>query len=109
MVAAGTGMVLWCLRAGRTWLARPNRTMRYLADASYWLYLVHLPILFALQYRLLDVALPWPVAFVVSVLGTFVLGLASYEAFVRRTLLGRWLGASRRDPPSPVAVSPAQG
>lgn len=107
--ATGTGMVLWCLQAGRTWLARPSRMMRYLADASYWLYLVHLPILFAIQYRLLDVALPWPLAFVVSVLGTFVLGLASYDVLVRRTPLARWLGASRPAARAPASVSPAQG
>ena len=37
---------------------------RYLADASYWLYLIHLPILMALQVAVSHLYWPWPVKFV---------------------------------------------
>ena len=36
---------------------------RYLADASYWLYLIHLPILMALQVAVSQLDWPWPVKF----------------------------------------------
>ena len=47
---AGFWMTLVCLIYGKQWLDRSNRVMRYIADASYWVYIVHLPVLFAIQY-----------------------------------------------------------
>ncbi len=67
--------------------------LRYPSDASYWIYLVHLPILFTLQYRLLDVNLPWGIKFAASVLATFGLCLLGCHAFVRSTRLGGLQGA----------------
>lgn len=89
---AGLWLTLCCLQAGKTWMNGQSRVMRYLADASHWVYLVHLPILFAIQYRLLDVAGGWPMKFTVSVLATSLLSLASYQLLVRNTFIGRLLG-----------------
>jgi peptidoglycan/LPS O-acetylase OafA/YrhL len=91
-VYAGLWLTLCCLQAGRNWLNGRSRVMRYLADASYWVYLVHLPLLFAIQYRLLDVAAAWQIKFGFSVLVTSLLALASYQLLVRYTFLGRLLG-----------------
>ncbi len=81
-------MTCACLVAGKAWLNRRHAALRYLSDASYWIYLVHLPILFALQYRLLDVNLPWGIKFMASVLATFGFCLLGYHALVRSTRLG---------------------
>lgn len=93
-------MTVVCLIAGKSLLNRSNAVMRYLSDASYWTYIVHLPILFAIQYRLLDVELPWGVKFVASVLATFALCLLCYHALVRMTLVGDLLGVR-----APVAMA----
>ena len=90
---AGLWMTLWCLLAGKRWLDKRNATMRWLADASYWTYLVHLPLLFAIQYRLLDVPLHWAAKFAIAVLATFALSFASYQLLVRKTVVGRLLNA----------------
>lgn len=87
----GLWMTLCCLHAGKRWLSVRSRVMRYLADASYWVYLVHLPILFAIQYRLLDVDGGWQMKVATSVLATSVLALASYQLLVRNTILGNLL------------------
>lgn len=89
---AGLWLTLCCLQAGKNWLNGQSGVMRYLADASYWVYLVHLPILFAIQYRLLDVAGGWQMKFAVSVLATSLLSLASYQLLVRNTFMGKLLG-----------------
>lgn len=81
-----------CLLAGKSWLNRSNRLLRYLSDASYWVYIVHLPILFAIQYALMDVSLPWSTKFAISVLSTSGFCLLSYQLLVRRTPIGRLLG-----------------
>jgi peptidoglycan/LPS O-acetylase OafA/YrhL len=88
---AGLWMTLWCLQVGKDWLNGRSRVMRYLADASYWVYLVHLPLLFAIQYQLLDVAAGWPMKLGVSVLATSLLALASYQLLVRHTFMGKLL------------------
>ena len=90
---AGLWMTLWCLLAGKRWLDKPSTTMRWLADASYWTYLVHLSLLFAIQYRLLDVPLHWAAKFAIAVLATFALSFASYQLLVRKTVVGRLLNA----------------
>lgn len=92
-------MTCACLVAGKAWLNRRHAVLRYLSEASYWIYLVHLPILFAFQYRLLDVKAPWGIKFVASVLATLALCLLGYHALVRKTRLGGLLGAR-----APVAM-----
>ncbi|MFM7260197.1 MAG: acyltransferase family protein [bacterium] len=68
---------------------------RYLSDSAYWLYLAHLPLVIAGQILLR--ALPWPplVKFVVLVVGSTAILLASYEWCVRRTWIGAMLNGRR--------------
>lgn len=77
---------------------REHPAIRYLADASYWMYLMHLPLLVAIEIPLAGLA--WPVA--VKLLLTWVaataLLLGSYHLLVRRTALGRWLNGPRGRP-----------
>lgn len=95
---AGFWMTLWCLLAAKRWLKGRSATMRWLADSAYWLYLVHLPLLFAIQYRLLDLPMHWTGKFVLAMLATFALSLLSYQLLVRHTLIGRMLnGTSPKD------------
>ena len=74
---------------------RPSPTIRYLAEASFWIYLAHLPIVGLIQMDLLY--MPWPTAakFALTLSLTLGLGLASYEILVRRTALGRFLGGGK--------------
>ena len=51
----------------------------------------YLPLLFAIQYRLLDVPLHWMAKFAIAVLATFALSFVSYRLVVRNTLVGRLL------------------
>jgi glucans biosynthesis protein C len=92
---AGFWMTLFCLAYGRRWLHHSNQFLRYIADASYWVYIVHLPVLFAIQYRLLDIDAKWPTKFAVSVIATLGVCFISYQLLVRNTLLGRLLNGTR--------------
>ena len=94
--AAGFWMTLWCLLAARRWLAGRSASMRWLADASYWVYLVHLPLLFAIQYRLLDLQMHWSAKFAIATLCTLALSFASYQLLVRHTPIGGLLNGTRR-------------
>ncbi len=72
--------------------------MRFVSDASYWIYLVHLPIVLLLQ----TIIVPWQVnvwvKFSGTVLVTFVLCMATYVVFVRYTPVGWMLNGKRKFP-----------
>jgi len=68
---------------------------RYLADASYWIYIVHLPILMALQVAIRDVPLPWFAKYGLVVVGTMAPALVTYELLVRHSFVGRLLNGRR--------------
>lgn len=90
MIAAWA--TLACLLAGLRWCNRPRGWLRYLAASAYWTYLLHLPVVVAVQYVLMDGAWPWPVKWAATVLITLALCLVSYEFIVRRTRLRAWVG-----------------
>jgi len=101
---AGCWMTLWCLLAARRWLDSRSATMRWLADSAYWVYLVHLPLLLAIQYPLLDMPWHWTVKFASSLAATLVLSFASYQLLVRHTVIGRLLDGKA---PNATAAAPA--
>lgn len=68
---------------------------RYLADASYWTYLVHLPLVMAAQVLLLGVDMPWWLKLASSVAGVMTVCLISYELLVRHSFIGRALNGRR--------------
>ncbi|WP_436356836.1 acyltransferase family protein [Brevundimonas sp. CEF1] len=68
---------------------------RYLADASYWIYIVHLPLVMAAQVVVQDWTLVWPVKLAIVVVGVTAVSLASYELMVRHGFMGRWLNGRR--------------
>ena len=70
-------------------------SVRYIADASYWLYLVHLPIVIILQVMVAEWPLHWTVKWFGVSMTTIVVGLMSYQAFVRHSFLGLVLNGSR--------------
>jgi peptidoglycan/LPS O-acetylase OafA/YrhL len=79
--------------------------VRYLADASYWVYLIHLPVMMLLQEELYSWPIPFFLKFLLTLLTTTIVGFASYALFVRYTLIGSILNGSRKRMPSvqPIA------
>jgi len=68
---------------------------RYIADASYWIYIIHLPLVMAAQLLLLEAPLPWWGKLAAVTAGVMAVSLVSYELLVRHTLIGRWLNGRR--------------
>lgn len=102
---------LWCLAligGFLRYLPRRSTLLAYLAATSYWVYLVHLPVLGCVELLMRE----WQVAFVykmmVNVFLTSLICLATYELLVRRTWIGRLLNGNpkRTEVPRTVVVSP---
>lgn len=90
----GYWMTLVCILFGQRWLDAHHGFLRYIADASYWVYIVHLPLIFAIQIPLMDVHLHWSVKLSISVGATLAIAFLSYHLFVRGRLLGRFLNGN---------------
>jgi peptidoglycan/LPS O-acetylase OafA/YrhL len=67
----------------------------YLADASYWVYLVHLPLVCTLQFALCRTALAPELKCLLVMTVAAGLSLVSYHALVRFTFLGKFLHGPR--------------
>ncbi|MGH7127137.1 MAG: acyltransferase family protein, partial [Planctomycetaceae bacterium] len=76
----------------------PSRPMQYLAEASFWVYLVHHPLVGLLQLDLAGAALSPLVKFLIVTGGALGLSLLTYEALVRETWLGALLNGRRAKP-----------
>ncbi|NNU15022.1 acyltransferase family protein [Parvularcula sp. ZS-1/3] len=99
--AASYGLALWYWSFGLIGMALSlfngeSRVMRYLADASYWLYIMHLPLVMALQVWVMR--WDWPAlakyGFILAV--TLAVLLASYQLLVRHSFIGNLLNGPRR-------------
>ena len=85
-----------------------SATRRYLADASYWLYLIHMPIVMALQLAVSQIDWPWPLKFA-GILGVALpVMLASYHLLVRGTFIGLVLNGRRIQRKARRAVTTAE-
>lgn len=76
---------------------RPNAFVRYVADSSYWMYLIHLPIVVWLQVAVAELPLHWSLKLAFISLMTIGTSLLTYDLFVRSTFIGRVLNGRRRD------------
>jgi peptidoglycan/LPS O-acetylase OafA/YrhL len=93
----------------RRFLTRENRTIRYLSDSAYWLYLAHLPLVILMQAWVRD--WDWPAIpkfFFICTLATAIL-LITYQTMVRYTWIGRLLNGPRtRRPPAGESLVEAE-
>ena len=98
-------MTLACLVAGKRYLNSHNRVMRFLSDSSYWIYIVHLPLLFAVQYQLMDKEWSLLTKYSASVGVTLAICILSYLLLVRWTPIG-WMLNGRKKSVAKTEVVP---
>lgn len=89
-------MVLVCLILGKKLLNIENKIFRYISDSSYWVYIVHPPILMFIQVKLMDVNAGLWQEFLLASLSTLAISLLSYQLLVRYTPIGWMLNGRRK-------------
>ena len=108
---AAWSATLALLGLGLRFLAHESPVRRYLADSSYWLYVAHIPPVFALQTAVMNLRLHWSLKFPVVLLVTCVVLLPIYHYWVRPTRVGEILNG-RKYPRSKLTAlwqRPTQG
>ena len=76
-------MTFACIGLFREKFANPSPRFRYLSDASYWLYIAHLPLVFGIQLLIQDWPLSCWIKFPLVTLSSFGVLLLSYHFYVR--------------------------
>jgi peptidoglycan/LPS O-acetylase OafA/YrhL len=94
--SAGYALATWLLIFGSIgffmrFFDEPNSLTRYIADSSYWLYIIHLPILCQIGVLMAEVRWHWIPKLAVYLIVTFAIMLPSYHYLVRSTWIGRIL------------------
>lgn len=69
--------------------------MRYISDASYWVYLIHLPITAFLPGLIFRLALPGMVKFAIVLVISTAISFLTYHYFVRSTFVGKFLNGRK--------------
>jgi glucan biosynthesis protein C len=106
------GVAMWLLVYGLIgifvrYAAHPSPLQRYLADGSYWIYLVHLPVVSWFVGLLAPAPLSAVSKFALVLTGTTIVTVATYHLFVRSTVIGAFLNGRRfeRGLPRPEPAS----
>lgn len=73
-----------------------SRFWKYVSDASYWVYLVHLGMVIGLQLAFLNSSVPGWLRFSISLLLPVIISFGTYEWFVRYTIVGKILHGERK-------------
>ena len=79
----------------RRFFSKENRRVRYISDASYWIYIAHMPLIMALQFWVSK----WPYSSFLKFLFIFTITLGIlmliYESAIRYTWVGTMLNGKR--------------
>jgi len=91
----------WCwifslIGIGMQFFSKKSELRRYVADASYWIYIAHLPLILFLQTLLMQVPWHWSVKFPLILCISTALLFWSYEKFVRYSFIGTALNGPRQ-------------
>jgi glucans biosynthesis protein C len=72
-----------------------SKTWKYLSDASYWMYLIHLSLVVTGQVLMLSVRINGVLKFIIILIATMIITLATYHFFIRFSIIGEWLHGKR--------------
>jgi peptidoglycan/LPS O-acetylase OafA/YrhL len=94
------GIAIWCwcfaiVGAAMRYLSTERFAVRYVADASYWIYLAHLPVVAAFQVIVGHWPLHWAIKLPIVLAASLVVLFVSYNYLVRATFIGAILSGRR--------------
>jgi hypothetical protein len=91
---AAVYLSLALLLLARRYLSQPSRVMKYFMDAAYWIYIVHIPLLFWFQFLIIDSSMNIGFKFILSSGVVLLICALSYNLLVRHTFIGKLLNGN---------------
>lgn len=93
-------LIVWFFIFGITGLfiryfSKYSEQMRFVSDSSYWVYLIHLPLIGLIPAFIVDWPLPAFVKFLIVILTTTIVCFATYHYLVRGTFIGKFLNGRK--------------
>lgn len=93
-------LITWMFVLGITGLfiryaSHYSARMRYISDASYWVFLIHLPLTVFIPGLMAGWMLPAIIKFLITLAGTTVVCLVTYHYWVRSTWIGQFLNGRK--------------
>jgi glucan biosynthesis protein C len=95
--AAAWYWIFTLVGAAMRFLSKPNVTVRYVADASYWMYLWHVPLVIGMQIAVMHLDWHWSLKLLLILSVTSFVLLGTYQALVRHTVVGRLINGHQRE------------
>lgn len=100
LLIAFSALIVWLLIFGITGLfirygSNHSKRMRYISDASYWVYLIHLPLTVILPVTVWKLPIGAISKFLLVLLGTTIICFVTYHYFVRNTFIGKFLNGRK--------------
>lgn len=88
-------LVIIFLYLGKKLLNKESRLMRYISDASYWIYLVHVPLLLYFQTFFVPMEMPLIFKFFLSIALVFIVSTVVYDLLIRYSFVGSMLNGKK--------------
>jgi glucan biosynthesis protein C len=88
-------LVMASLLLGKRFLDFNSRNIRFISDSSYWVYLMHYPLITFIQAFLVTLPVSIYIKFIASAAMVFGIGIVTYRYLVRYTFIGNMLNGKR--------------
>lgn len=87
----GTLFIFGFIALFMTYFNTYSRRLRYIMDASYWVYIIHIPVVAFMPGLIVNFAIPVFLKFLISLSVTMIFCFVSYHYAVRNTFIGKFL------------------
>lgn len=77
------------------YFSQPSIRMRYVSDASYWIYIIHMPFTLFFSGLLAGIPVGGIIKFILIMIVTSMIALVTYHLFVRSSFIGQFLNGRK--------------
>lgn len=87
------GLLGLCVNA----FSEEKKWIRYMADSSYWIYIMHMPLVVGIGALLTSAPVAAEIKLLTTILGATTILIVTYDLFVRSTWIGKWLNGKKQE------------